>query len=53
MCKEIVECKYSIEVSHIKILSPLVKYDSIYILLLILMYRGLWVCDVVEKGISL
>ena len=52
MCKETEECKYSIEVLHIKILSPLVKHDSIYILHLILVHCGLWVFDVVERGIE-
>ena len=45
-------CRYSIEVLHVKSLSPLVKDDGTYILHLILMFGGLWVCDDVERGMK-
>ena len=46
------ECRYSVEVLQVKSLSLLVKNDGSYILHLLLMYCGLWVCDVADRGIE-
>ena len=44
--------RYSIEVLHVKSLSPLVNDDDIYILHLVLMCYGLWVCGAIERGMK-
>ena len=49
---ESVECRYSLEVVHVKILSPWMKDVVLYFLHLILMYYRLWMCDVVERGMK-
>ena len=46
------DCRYAVEVLHIKSLSPYVKDDVLYFLHLILMYCGIWVCDAVERGME-
>ena len=46
------ECKYSVEVLHVKSLPPMVKDDVLYLLQLLLMFCGLSVCDAVERGMD-
>ena len=48
------ECKVKIlsEVLDIKSLSPLVKDDSLYILHLLLINCGEWVCNAIGRGIK-
>ena len=46
------ECKYSVEVLHVKSLSLLVKDNVLYFLHFIFMYYGLWVRDAIERGIK-
>ena len=42
-----------IEVLHFKSISPLLKDDVFIFLYLILMYSGLWMCDVVKRDIDI
>ena len=45
------ECRYSVEVLHVKRLSPLVK-DDIFIILHLINVKREWVCDTVERGME-
>ena len=45
------ECRYLVEVLHVKSLSPLVK-DDVFIILHLIDVLWEWVCDVVDKGIE-
>ena len=40
------------EVLHVKSLSPLVKDDALYILHLLLINCGEWVCNAIERGMK-
>ena len=46
------ECRSSIKVLHIKSLLPCVKSDVLYFLNRILMNFGIWMCNVVERGMK-